>query len=418
MTGKKFLSQDITDAKPCKLKVINNSEADLIFCWVHFSGKLYNFYPINNGSIADGSVKNVHIECTTVGHAFVGFRLQTHGCSRKRKGLPNTIHEVTAQECVFFYRPERGYRMHELEVRSQRPVKIVLKSRDIRQQYSKARVVDSTSKPYATTEICGFTIKYEEGLFEDPELSAFRPTFTADLEQVRGLLASRYAVPLALLQESTIIWVNRSLVYGEGVQGRACCHHPHNGQGWLRSMGCHPEKAGGIEIYRASDYLADRGLWGPGGILMHELAHSYHNQHVANGYQNRAVLDAYTAAMERHLYDRVDVHGRQGLAGPIKAYACANCMEFFAELSTAYMWASGGLADDIGAEGDETSAAATDGVVEEEQEEEAAAVLEYNKWFPFNRRQLRVHDPDSYRVLHGLWSQTEAAVRNARRVVE
>ena len=74
--------------------------------------------------------------------------------------------------------------------------------------------------------------------------------------------------------------------------------------------------------------------------------------------------------MKRKLYDSVPVHGPQGKNGPVKAYACANCMEFWAELSVALMWT-----------GDS----------------------EYNKWFPHNRHQLLRHDPVSYSVLCDLW---------------
>lgn len=60
--------------------------------------------------------------------------------------------------------------------------------------------------------------------------------------------------------------------------------------------------------------------------------------------------------------------------GGVKAYACMNVMEFWAELSTAYHYHL-----------DETT--------------------EYNKWFPHNRHQLIQHDPESYYVLHKLWNQ-------------
>lgn len=75
--------------------------------------------------------------------------------------------------------------------------------------------------------------------------------------------------------------------------------------------------------------------------------------------------------MAKGLYDCVPVHGKQGENGPTKAYACANCMEFFAELSVAFLW--------------------------------AADATEYNKWFPHNRAQLERHDPDTFAVLQSLW---------------
>ena len=76
--------------------------------------------------------------------------------------------------------------------------------------------------------------------------------------------------------------------------------------------------------------------------------------------------------MKKTLYDCVAVHGSQGLHGPQKAYACANCMEFFAELSVAYLY----RLDDT---------------------------VEYNKWYPFNYTQLRSYDPDTCKVLSDVW---------------
>ena len=85
--------------------------------------------------------------------------------------------------------------------------------------------------------------------------------------------------------------MNKTFRYGPNVVGRGCCYHPHNGQGWLRDNGCHVEKAGGIEIYDTEGYVNDRTLWGAGGVMLHELAHSYHNQHVKNGYGNKEILN-------------------------------------------------------------------------------------------------------------------------------
>lgn len=88
-------------------------------------------------------------------------------------------------------------------------------------------------------------------------------------------------------------------------------------------------------------------------------------------------LQCFEAAMEKCLYDCVDVHTEQG-AGynkQMKAYACTNCMEFFAELSVAYHWTW----DDS----------------------------EYNKWFPHNRQQLLLHDTNTFEVLNKLWTQYE-----------
>ena len=133
----------------------------------------------------------------------------------------------------------------------------------------------------------------------------------------------------------------------------------------------HPEKSGCIEIYSAAHYFNDIDLWGTGGIILHELSHAYHNKYCISGYENEDIEEAYRVAMKRELYNCVSVHGPQGADGPIKAYACTNHMEFFAELSVGYL--------------------CTD------------ANWDYNKWFPHNRTQLSQHDPATMTVLSKIW---------------
>jgi hypothetical protein len=53
------------------------------------------------------------------------------------------------------------------------------------------------------------------------------------------------------------------------------------------------DKAGDIEIYCADEYLQSRGLWGIGGVLLHELCHAFHDQHCADGYNNEEIRQVY-----------------------------------------------------------------------------------------------------------------------------
>lgn len=106
---------------------------------------------------------------------------------------------------------------------------------------------------------------------------------------------------------------------------------------------------------------------------MHEFSHAFHDKFCKDGYKNSDVDLAFKIAMKNKLYDSVTVHGPQGRDGPVKAYACANPMEFWAELSVAYMCTD----DDC----------------------------EYNKWFPFNQTQLICHDMDTFSVLDKLWRE-------------
>ena len=94
-------------------------------------------------------------------------------------------------------------------------------------------------------------------------------------------------------------------------------------------------------------------------------------------------------------YDCVPVHGPQGAKGPTKAYACANCMEFFAELSVAFLY------------NHDTNIALRDIDEREAREKQTSVVIvEYNKWFPHNATQLKSHDPATYEILEKMWFQS------------
>jgi hypothetical protein len=153
------------------------------------------------------------------------------------------------------------------------------------------------------------------------------------------------------------------------------CYHPHKGAPWLEAHGLSPVKSGCVEVNRFDDYLGSRELWGVGGLLLHELCHAFHDKHTPGGYDCSMIREAYEFAMKSKLYDCVAVHGRQGENGPIKAYACANRMEFWAELSVAYHCKDSNV--------------------------------EFNKWYPHNSMQLRSHDQHSYEILNHLWQSHE-----------
>jgi hypothetical protein len=46
------------------------------------------------------------------------------------------------------------------------------------------------------------------------------------------------------------------------------------------------DKAGGVEIYCAKNYLETRRHWGVGGVILHEYSHAYHYKHCENGFDN------------------------------------------------------------------------------------------------------------------------------------
>jgi len=238
--------------------------------------------------------------------------------------------------------------------------------------------IDTSTKHYDKVILGGWPCRIEPGCFpSDMDIPAngknlLRTRFESDLE------AASKSLPFEArekLKSSTPIWINKSQSFGPKVapvKGRAGCFHP--GSKWLKRNGMNPAKCGGVEWYDAKHYLTDCDLWGTGGLMLHELSHAWHCLHIEDGYDNEDIINVYKAAMDEGLYDCVRVHGKQG--PKCKAYACQDQMEYFAELSVAF----------LGTEIDEDR--------------------EHNKWYPFNRRQLREHDPRAYAMLCRMWGVT------------
>ena len=203
--------------------------------------------------------------------------------------------------------------------------------------------------------------------------------FCVDLEAAAAKLPPH---ALKLLKASTPFYVNKTQYYGRKaapITNEAnLCYHPD--AEWLRSNGLSVDKCGTVELSRLHEYDDDVDLWyGLGGVLVHELAHAWHHKFVPQGFDNEEIKSCYQLAMKEKLYDRVKYHTRPISSTPptfqfCKAYACEHHTEYFAELSAAYLGGVGSEAD-----------------------------LEYNKWYPFNRQQVKEHDPRAYAMLEKMW---------------
>ncbi len=140
-------------------------------------------------------------------------------------------------------------------------------------------------------------------------------------------------------------------------------HHPcmayHPDVNWLRKHGMNPDKAKSVEIAHARNFLAwtrDQP-W----MVLHELAHAYHDQFLPGGYGNVEIKAVYESAMKAGLYHSVlFIRG-----GRRRAYAATNPMEYFAELTEAYFGT--------------------------------------NDFYPFVRAEVQEHDPGGFALLEKLW---------------
>lgn len=202
---------------------------------------------------------------------------------------------------------------------------------------------------YEERRIEGWRVLVNRGfLRDDPELSG---------ETLKLLSAQLYQVRRAV-PEAAVAKLQKVAIWVERAEGHHPCMAYHPDAGWLRDHNMNPDKARCVEIAGAKNFL--RWTLDQPWMVLHELAHAYHDQFL-DGFGNREIAAAYKAAIEAKRYESV-LHVR---GGDRKAYATTNPMEYFAENTEAYFGT--------------------------------------NDFYPFVRPELKKHDPAAYELLEKLW---------------
>ncbi len=98
-------------------------------------------------------------------------------------------------------------------------------------------------------------------------------------------------------------------------------------------------------------------------MVLHELAHGYHDRFLEDGYDDPRIVAAYQRAVERKGYESVlCCNGSMA-----RAYAANNAQEYFAELTEAWFGT--------------------------------------NDFYPFVRAEVIQHDPEAAKLLEELWGR-------------
>ena len=117
------------------------------------------------------------------------------------------------------------------------------------------------------------------------------------------------------------LWLSRNA-------GPGACYHPS--AGWLKDNGRVIEMARAIEFQNVDhfiDWSGDQPL-----MVLHELAHAWHDRNLPQGYANPEILAAFKVAEASKRYEQVShTSGRKQ-----RHYALTNAMEYFAESTEAY----------------------------------------------------------------------------------
>ncbi len=212
----------------------------------------------------------------------------------------------------------------------------------------------SVEPDHITFELRGWTI-HLHNQFLDDESGVTRRA----LELLSGQLQRVVEVvpPEALRPLRTVpLWINPEY---EGKRGGAA-YHPNID--WLRNNGRNPKMAKAVEITNVKNFPFENRRMP--FLLLHELAHAYHDQVVKEGFGNAELKTAYERARDSGSYDSVArFDGNKTVTD--KAYGMNDAKEYFAESSEAFFGK--------------------------------------NDFYPFNREELKAHDPHMHNLVKKLW---------------
>ncbi|HJN10384.1 MAG TPA: metallopeptidase [Pirellulaceae bacterium] len=135
----------------------------------------------------------------------------------------------------------------------------------------------------------------------------------------------------------------------------------HPDRGWLVRNGHDPRLVKHVHIPRARNLYAPH-MWAKHPyVVLHELAHSFHDQ-ILN-FDNPKIVQAYNDAKEQGIYKQVLLY----TGAKVRHYGLNNHKEYFAEATEAYF-----------------------GV---------------NDFYPFVRAELKEHDPRMFSVMEEFWGR-------------
>ena len=143
----------------------------------------------------------------------------------------------------------------------------------------------------------------------------------------------------------------------------------HTWEGYPESIGDIKEKGKCVEITNYDYYISWTDINQP-LMVLHELCHLYHDQGLG-GENNQIIKQAYQNAKEKELYKTGWYRGNTTYTQPNQwtkttdVYCMVTVWEYFAELCEAY-WGE-------------------------------------NDYYPFNKEQLKEHDPEGFAMMESIW---------------
>ena len=200
-------------------------------------------------------------------------------------------------------------------------------------------------------DLHGFRVHVDPALLSGDHAKAGSKALSMLANHLERISVLVPAAPLARLRKLGI-WIEREHPELSNMQ-----YHPS--VGWLEHHGYDPRLAKKVHIPRARALLSRAQMMKHPAVVLHELAHAFHDQVL--GFDDQRVVKAFRAARAARTYEDVLAHdGRR-----VRHYVLTNHKEYFAEATEAFFYR--------------------------------------NDFYPFVRAELRQIDPGCHALLETIW---------------
>ncbi|GHC50873.1 metallopeptidase [Roseibacillus persicicus] len=205
---------------------------------------------------------------------------------------------------------------------------------------------------YQEQQLRGWTVRVNERLLPEGDL------YEGLGVKAHALLeASLIRIALLVPERQLLDLQKVTIVLDEHPKLRAAQYHPS--VGWLEENGYDPQLGKCVHISKASFFIEERHVFQQPSVVLHELAHAYHDQVL--GWDFPPIVEAFAKAQEKGDYEEVlHISGKK-----VRHYALTDHKEYFAEATEAWF----GM----------------------------------NDFFPFVRPELKAHDGTLYEVVGKIW---------------
>jgi hypothetical protein len=217
----------------------------------------------------------------------------------------------------------------------------------------KAQPPASRPTSHSVRKLEGWTVRVDDRLLHGPD----QALGTRALRFLENKLSEiKAVVPSDKVKKLQAVVIVLDLSHGKLTSMQ---YHPS--AGWLKEHGYSTDLAKCVHIPRAADLPTKRNINEQPWVVLHELAHAYHDQVL--GFDDPRIKEVYEKYKKSGRGEKTLLFNGQR----VKHYALTNQMEFFAEMTEAYF-----------------------GV---------------NDFFPFNRAELKESEPEIYALMVRVWEK-------------